>query len=116
MAGRSCPQPQAFPEGLWHLGLGHGDFFLLSLSFPSPLRTPLSPLVLACFQAVSRLPQRMSFSYQKEKNVSGETRGAQPVPGEPCTPGALCRLCVCLPQPLFSGVSPCLSGAEQESK
>ena len=36
VAGRSCPPPQAFPEGLWHLGLGHGDFFsafsLLSLS------------------------------------------------------------------------------------
>lgn len=74
-----APGPRAFAEGLWCLGLGCGDFFLLSLSFPSLLRAPLSPLVLGCFQAVSKLPRRMSFSYQKEKNVSGETSGAQPL-------------------------------------
>lgn len=60
-------QSWAFPEGLWRLGLGHGDFLLLSLSFPSLLRAALSPSVLVCFQGVSRLPRRTSFSYQKKK-------------------------------------------------
>ena len=66
--------PWAFPEGLWRLDLCHSGFSAFSLISLSSLFSPRP--ILACFKAVSRLPQRMSFSSLK-KTVYGKSSAAQ---------------------------------------